>query len=87
MIGPHPRDGLIFAPVGITTWHLAIKFYERTTDNVALTCEELANAERCSPHSVYNVGFLPAGGTLTVDGQVGRATVECVVTAEPSPDV
>ncbi|MEU6497087.1 hypothetical protein ABZ890_43145 [Streptomyces sp. NPDC046984] len=35
----------------------------------------------------YHVAFVPAGGAVTLDGQVGRAFVECGGVCEASPDV
>jgi hypothetical protein len=64
-----------------------ISFYERTPAQAGLTCTQLADASRCSPHSVYSVGYVPAGGTMRLDGQVGRATVQCAGMSESSPDV
>ncbi|MDP4501079.1 hypothetical protein [Nonomuraea turcica] len=66
---------------------LTITFYERTDDNADLTCEEVADADRCTPHSVYHVGYVPAGGVLTLDGQIGRAYVECGGVCESSGSV
>ncbi|MFI0934568.1 hypothetical protein ACH4RG_22960 [Streptomyces sp. NPDC021019] len=66
---------------------VTVTFYERTADMVGMTCEEVAEYARCSPHSVYEIAFVPAGGTVTVDGQTGRATVECSGTCESAPDV
>ncbi|MFI7467402.1 hypothetical protein [Nonomuraea sp. NPDC049646] len=66
---------------------LTITFYERTDEHDGLTCEEIAELERCNPHSVYHVSYVPAGGVLTLDGQVGRAMVECGGVCETSSDV
>lgn len=65
---------------------VTIKIFERTEEHEGLTCEEVADLERCNPHSVYEIGFVPAGGTVTLDGQVGRATVTCGGVCETSPD-
>lgn len=66
---------------------LTIVIYERADAHDGLTCEEVAEVERCQPHSVYQVGYVPAGGTLTLDGQIGRALVECGGECETSTDV
>lgn len=57
--------------------HLTITLYERAPELEGLSCEEVAEELRCDPHSVYHVGYLPPGAVLTLDGQVGRATVDC----------
>lgn len=67
--------------------NLEIAIYERSPNDAALTCEEIADLYRCSPHSVYHVSFVPAGGAVTLDGRVGRASVECGGVCESSPDV
>lgn len=66
---------------------LTISFYERTALDTALSCEEIADRDRCAPHSVYTVGYVPAGGAVLLDGQIGRAMVECGGQCETSPDV
>ncbi|MGW5925226.1 hypothetical protein ACWF2L_03130 [Streptomyces anulatus] len=65
---------------------VTITLYERTEDLDGLTCEEVAEVSRCNPHAVYEVAYVPAGGTVTIDGQIGRAVVECGGTCEGSPD-
>ncbi|MFE0545218.1 hypothetical protein [Streptomyces sp. NPDC058891] len=67
--------------------NITIEFFERSPNDTGLTCEEVAAQYRCSPHSTYHVAFVPAGGAVTLDGQVGRAFVECGGTCEASPDV
>lgn len=66
---------------------VTITLYERTQDMDGLTCEEVAEAARCSPHSVYEIAYVRAGGTVLIDGQTGRATVECGGVCESSSDV
>lgn len=66
---------------------LTIAVYERTGEHDGLSCEEIAELERCDPHQVIEVGFVPAGGVLTLDGQIGRALVECGGVRESSTDV
>ncbi|MFF4755548.1 hypothetical protein ACWD5R_32025 [Streptomyces sp. NPDC002514] len=67
--------------------NLTITFYQRSAGDEALTCAEMTELNRCDPHSVYHVRYLPAGGALTLDGQIGRAIVECGGVFETSPDV
>ncbi|MDP4512058.1 hypothetical protein [Nonomuraea turcica] len=66
---------------------MTISIYERTAAHAGLTCAEIADAERCNPHSVYHVGYAPAGSVLTLDGQIGRALIECGGVCETSGDV
>lgn len=65
---------------------LTVTFFARRPEDEALTCEAIAQRDRCAPHSVYHVAYVPAGGTLLLDGQVGRAVVECAGQVEGSPD-
>ncbi len=65
--------------------NLTIEIYEQS--DPTLTCEETADLNRCNPHSFWHVSFVPAGGAVTIDGQTGRATVECGGVCESSPDV
>jgi hypothetical protein len=65
--------------------NLTIEIYEQT--ETGLTCEETADLNRCAPHSFWHVAYVPAGGAVTLDGQTGRATVECGGVCESSPDV
>lgn len=67
--------------------NVTLTFFERSPNHEDLTCEEIADLDRCSPHSTYHVRFVPAGGALTLDGQIGRAVVECGGVCETSPDV
>lgn len=67
--------------------NLTLTFYEKGDDDATVPCDEIADLNRCSPHSVYHVAYVPAGGALTIDGQIGRAVVECGGTCESSPDV
>ncbi|MFC8886151.1 hypothetical protein ACFT54_10300 [Streptomyces cinereoruber] len=65
---------------------VTITLYERTAAHEGLTCEQIAELERCNAHSVYEISYVPAGGTLTLDGQIGRAMVECGGVCETSTD-
>lgn len=67
--------------------NLTIEFFERSPNDDGLACEELADMGRCSPHSVYHIQYVPAGGALTLDGQIGRALIECGGVCESSSDV
>jgi hypothetical protein len=65
--------------------NLTVEIYEQGEDG--MTCEEVADFNRCSPQNYWHVSFVPAGGAVTLDGQTGRATVECGGMCETSPDV
>jgi hypothetical protein len=65
---------------------ITVEIYERTDNHEGMTCEDVVDAERCNPHSVYEIAYVPAGGTLRLDGQIGRAIVECGGVCEGSPD-
>ncbi|MFI2300184.1 hypothetical protein ACH5AL_15275 [Actinacidiphila glaucinigra] len=67
--------------------NLTLEIFERAAGDEALTPGEVADLYRCTPYSAFHVTYVPAGGALTLDGQVGRATVECGGVCESSPDV
>lgn len=66
---------------------LTISFYERSDTDIGLTAGEIADKKRCDPIAVYEIGFIPESGILTLDGQIGRAIVECGGTCETSTSV
>ncbi|GGT74517.1 hypothetical protein GCM10010207_84900 [Streptomyces atratus] len=65
---------------------VTITLYERTAEHAGLSCDEVVELERCNPHSTYEIAFVAAGGVMTLDGQVGRATVECLGRCEGTTD-
>ncbi|MYR64408.1 hypothetical protein GTY54_52090 [Streptomyces sp. SID625] len=65
--------------------NITVEIYEHGDET--LTCEENADVNRCSPANYFHVTFVPAGGAVTIDGQTGRALVECGGVCESSPDV
>ncbi|MCX4609367.1 hypothetical protein [Streptomyces mirabilis] len=65
--------------------NITVEIYEHS--DATLTCEETADVGRCDPLNYFHVTFVPAGGAVTLDGQTGRATVECGGVCESSPDV
>ncbi|MDX3360588.1 hypothetical protein [Streptomyces sp. ME02-6978.2a] len=67
--------------------HVTVSIFKRTAVHTGLTCAEVAVMERCNPAAVYEVAYVPAGGVMTLDGQVGRASVACLGGCENSPDV
>jgi hypothetical protein len=56
---------------------LTISLYQRTEADENLTCAELADRKRCEPYARWEIGFIPAGGELLLDGQTSRATLDC----------
>lgn len=85
-----------FGAVPIITVHagshalrrLTITFFAHPEESGSgMACADLVEQDRCHPHSVYEIGYVPPGGTLTLDGQVGRAVVECEGACETSSDV
>lgn len=69
-----------------TLRRVTITFFERTAAHEGMTCEQVVQQERCAPAAVYEVGYVPRGGVMTLDGQVGRATVDCPGGASLTPD-
>lgn len=67
--------------------NLTVAIYERLPGHETMTCEEVADDQRCDPLTSFTIGYVPAGGALTIDGQTGRATVEYGQTCETSRDV
>lgn len=57
--------------------NVQIALYETTAADDGLTCEQIVAKRRCEPLAVWNVSYLPADAVLTLDGEVGRATVTC----------
>lgn len=56
--------------------NVRIAFYERP-DATPLTCEQIVDSNRCTPANDFYVTYVPAGGAVTIDGQIGRATMDC----------
>lgn len=56
--------------------NVRIVFHEKPTGTTQ-TCEEIADANRCAPLMEFVITYVPAGGAVTIDGQIGRATIEC----------
>ncbi|WP_405710181.1 MULTISPECIES: hypothetical protein [unclassified Streptomyces] len=65
---------------------VTITLYERTAEHEGLSCDGVVELERCNPHSTYEIAFVAAGGVMTLDGQVGRATLECLGRCEGTTD-
>lgn len=42
-----------------------------------LNCAAIADADRCDPLEEFVVTYMPAGSVLTLDGEVGRAIIDC----------
>jgi hypothetical protein len=53
-----------------------VTIYEKPIDTT-LTCEQVADASRCNPLNDFVITYIPANGSVTIDGQTGRATTEC----------
>lgn len=64
--------------------NVTVRFYERTAAHAGLTAGEVADLERCNPHSEYTTTYVPASGALVVDGQVQRGIMHCNGTCESS---
>lgn len=56
--------------------NIRILLFERIEGNTA-TCDVIADASRCAPQNEFLITYLQAGGTITVDGQIGKAVAEC----------
>jgi hypothetical protein len=69
-----------------TLRRVTVTFFERTAAHEGMTCEEVTSLERCNPAAVYEIGYVPRGGIMTLDGQVGRAVVDCPGGSSGTPD-
>lgn len=59
--------------------NVKVTLYEKSAQDIAdgLTCDQIADANRCNPFATYFVSYVPADGVVTLDGQIGRATLDC----------
>jgi hypothetical protein len=57
--------------------HVTISLYAKPESDAALTCDQIADKYACEPAGQWEISFLKSGSELTLDGQVGRALVEC----------
>src|SRR5262249_7639315 len=42
-----------------------------------MSCDAIADTNRCNPVAEFVITYIPAGGVLTLDGQVGKALLVC----------
>lgn len=56
--------------------NIRVTFYERKADDTR-TCTQIADQERCSPQNDFVITYVPQGASVTIDGQIGRATMDC----------
>lgn len=66
--------------------NVRVTFYERPT-GTTLTCEEIAEANRCAPANDFYITYVPPGGVVTIDGQIGRAVTDCAGECRPASTV
>jgi hypothetical protein len=57
--------------------NLRIVFYEKPANASGLTCDEVANTNRCNTAEDFVITYMPANSTITIDGQTGKATLDC----------
>lgn len=68
--------------------NVTITIVERPTGiDDSVSCEEIATAGRCDAAMVVEIGYVAPGATVTVDGQIGRALVDCAGECETASDV
>lgn len=56
--------------------NVRVTFYQKA-DGSPLTCDQVADAGRCDPHSDFYINYVPRSGTVTIDGRVNQATLDC----------
>jgi hypothetical protein len=56
--------------------NVRVTFYEKPT-GTSQTCDQIADANRCAPANDFYITYVPAGGAVTIDGQTGRAVIDC----------
>ncbi|MTE20269.1 hypothetical protein F0L17_14355 [Streptomyces sp. TRM43335] len=66
---------------------VTVAFYEKAGALEGLPCDQVADINRCGPHSEYTIDYVPPGGVVTIDGQVGRAVLECGGECRTAPNV
>jgi hypothetical protein len=66
---------------------LTISLFTRTEADGALSCEELADKNRCEPYAQWVISYVPKNGELTLDGQTSRATLDCNRQCSPATTV
>ncbi|AMD42768.1 minor tail protein [Streptomyces phage Xkcd426] len=56
--------------------NIRVTFYEKP-DGTTDTCDQVADKNLCNPVQDFTVTYIPPRTTLTLDGTIGRATVNC----------
>lgn len=56
--------------------NLRITIYEKPVDTT-LTCDQVADANRCGSLNDFYITYVPPNGAVTIDGQINQATIEC----------
>lgn len=56
--------------------NIRVTIYEKQ-DGTSLTCDQVADRNLCNPVQDFLVSYIPARTTVTLDGAIGRATVNC----------
>lgn len=66
--------------------NVGITFFEKP-NGTTLTCDQIADANRCNPAAEFFVTYIPAGSSITIDGQSGRTTTDCGGSCEAATTV
>jgi hypothetical protein len=56
--------------------NVRITIYEKPAGTTQ-TCDQIADANRCSPLMEFFITFLPANNSIQIDGQTGQVTTDC----------
>jgi hypothetical protein len=67
--------------------NVIVKLYSRGSFDDATPCDTIANSNRCNAYATWHISYIPAGGGITLDGQVGRAILECAGNCGPARNV
>lgn len=56
--------------------NIRVSIFERP-DQTLQTCDQIADANVCDALNDFIITYVPPGGSVTIDGQISRATTEC----------
>lgn len=57
--------------------NVTISLFVKRDVDLALPCSTVADQNPCGAIGSWNVSYVPANSSITLDGQIGRATLEC----------
>lgn len=67
--------------------NVTVTLYSKGSFAASTPCDTIADSNRCNAYATWNISYIPAGGGVTLDGQIGRATLECGGDCAPARNV